>query len=262
MGKYQNEKANKRGALLAVIAVLLVVVLAGFGLFVMPRLSEGDNPQSNATEEVAPTDTEAATENQSPTEVSTTEPAPASILPVALEDGQLEIQSLFQFDGINPDCENQEGTGIAAMVLKNTSGIYLAEAAVTLTLADGTELNFEVTDLPADGSVMAFSVDNRTVPADAVCVDATCTAAFDEDAGMAADQVSVTTDGWMVTVNNISGADIPELVIYCRSPFGEEYFGGVTYKYTIYDLPAGGTATVEAWDCILGFVEVVRVEIL
>lgn len=262
MGKYQNSKRSGRGGLIAIVAVLLVAVLAGFVLFVLPALRADENPQPDATQATEPAITQAPSETQMPTETVPEDTAPPSILPVALEDGKIEIESLFQFDGINPDCENQEGTGIAALVLKNTSGTYLAEAAVTLTLADGAQLHFKVTDLPADQSVMAFSTENQTIADDAVCVDAVCAASFDETAGMADDRVSVSADGWVVTVTNVSDEDISELVIYCRSPFGDEYFGGVTYQYTINDLPAGETATVEAWDCILGFVEVVRVEIL
>ena len=60
---------------------------------------------------------------------------------------------------------------------------------------------------------------------------------------------------------NVSDRDLKNIVVYCRSLFGDEHVGGVTYAYTIDELPAGETAAVEAWDCILGTAEVVRIAI-
>ncbi|MGN0998724.1 MAG: hypothetical protein ACI4PO_04155 [Faecousia sp.] len=251
MSKYLRKK-KKKSVLWIPITIAVVLVLAVVAVFAMPQMlysmsdeayAEDPNPElSTAPEETAET-------------------VPTLSFPLLLEDGRLEVGSLFQFSGINPDCGNREGTDIAAMELKNTSGQYLAEAKITLTLPDGTQLNFTVTELPAGASVMAFSTENLSIPTDAACVSADCQASFDPAAVTASDQVTAAVDGIHVTLTNISGQDISQIVVYCRGILGEEYFGGVTYSYTVTNLPAGESITVDATDCILGMAEVVRLAI-
>lgn len=218
------------------------------------------------TEPVETTEPEETTQPEETTEVSEpvepTENLPASItFPKQVEGGKLEIESVFQFDGINPDCGYQEGENIASIVLKNTSGSYLTEANVTLTLTDGAKVHFYVSDLPADGRAMAFSTENTSIEADVGCAEVSCDAVFDVTAVSQSDKVAIVVDGMDITLTNQTGDSISEIVIYCRSPLGEEYFGGAAYQYTINDLPAFGTTTVTAVDCILGLAEVVRIVI-
>lgn len=256
MAKYLRKK-KKKPVVKILILVAVILVLAAAAVFVMPqvlyRLSGGEDAE--------PAQTEAQLSAQTTAPVETTETAPTIstvAFPLTVDDGRLEINSLFQFSGINPDCGDQEGEDIAAIVLKNVSSLYLAEAKVTLTLLDGTQLNFFVTELPAGASVMAFSTENLSIPAHAECISTACETSFDPTAVTVSDQVTAEADGVHITLTNISDQDISQIVVYCRSPLGEEYFGGTTYSYTVTDLPAGESTTVDAVDCILGMAEVVR----
>lgn len=252
MAKYLKKKKKKPVALILVLVLVLLILLAAFAILIMPQLlyrlsGEGEETLSTEAVEQVPESMEVI--------------GSAVDFPLLVDDGRLEINSLFPFSGINPDCNNQDGTDIASIVLKNTTDTYLTEAKLTLTLADGTQLNFTVTDLPAGTSVMAFSTENLSLSANAVCVSAVCEASFDETAVTESNQVSAYTSGTVVTVINNSGQDLSQIVVYCRSLLDEDYFGGVTYAYTINDLPAGESTTVEAKDCILGMAEVVRVAV-
>ena len=195
------------------------------------------------------------------TRATTTLPytGPRIEFPCPLADGQLEIGSLFSFSGINPDCGKQEGENIAAIRLRNVSDSFLARGELTLTLSEGTVLNFEVTDLPAGGSAMVISSRNQLLPDGAFCTDVYWEGAFEEPDSALLEMLAVSTQDVTVTVTNLWDRDLHNLVVYCRSRFGDDYFGGVTYMYTIEKLPAGGTANVEAWDCIPGTAEVVRI---
>lgn len=257
MAKYLRKKKKKPVALSLVLVLVLLILLAAFAILIMPQLLYR---LSGGGEETLSVQTEPqSVELEATAAVETTEPPiPTVQFPLLVDDGRLEINSLFQFTGINPDCENQEGTDIASIVLKNLSGVYLAEAKITLTLLDGMQLNFVVTELPAGESAMAFSTENLSIPADAVCVSAVCETAFDPTAVTVSDQVTAEADGTHITLTNITDQDISQIVVYCRSPLGEEYFGGTTYSYTVTDLPAGESAAVDATDCILGMAEVVR----
>lgn len=269
MGKYEKKgrtggsKQKKRGSILTPFLIALgIVLVAAFVMFVMPQLLYR---LSNPEDETQPQQTQPNQTVQTPQQ-TTAEPQPtvteltgeALSFPMALEGG-LEIESLFAFDGVNPDCGNKEGKDIASIVLNNSSGTYLAEADVTLILRNGTVLRFRVTDVPAGKSVMAFDLDNQTLESDAECVQLDCVPVFDPDAAAESKQVSVSVSGMTIEVVNNTGKTVPEVLIYCHSPLGEKYFGGITYVYQVSDLPAKGTATVEAVDCILGLAEVVRV---
>lgn len=258
MGKFEaKEEKNKKFPVGILIAAVLVIVLA-----LLPQLMNRAE-EAPETQPAGTTAAPAATE----TEVQTQAPSQETVsgnrvsFPVSLEDGKLELKMLFQYSGINPDSANQEGTNIASIQLTNVSGGYLAQAKLDLTLQDGTVLQFAVTDLPAGGSVMAFCVDNLSVDADAAVAEVACEAEFAEPDASANGKLVTSAEGVTVKVTNISGEDLSNIVVYCRSVFGEDYFGGVTYPYTIENLPAGESATVEAWDCILGMAEVVRVAI-
>lgn len=181
--------------------------------------------------------------------------------PVELEGGMLTVQSLFQFSGMNPDAENGEGENIAAVQLTNTSDTHMTQAQVTAVLADGTEMTFRAADVPAGRTVMAFSAENETVADVEACEDVYGYAEFESGDPLRTDLVSVSVSGMEVTVMNVSGTDLTDVDVYCHSVLDGSYFGGVTYSYRIESLPAGGSTTVYAWDCILGLAEVVRVDV-
>lgn len=181
--------------------------------------------------------------------------------PLTLEDGMLEIENAFQFVGFNPDCGNQEGDDIASITVKNTSDTFLERADITLTAENGQVLHFSVTCLPAGKTAMAFSQENASAETDAAYGNITCEAVFDTDASMNDDKISVSVDGSRITLRNKTGKEIKELVVYCRCTLGDQYFGGITYTYTVNNLSPYGIAEVDAVDCILGMAEVVRITV-
>ena len=276
--KNRYRKKKKSPAKIIAVVVVLAILIAGFVVFAMPQNLYRLNGDADAEQSTPETGTSSAlqsdavsepeenqvSENEAETEGSlafeSTNGEPVAF-PVPLEDGSLEIESLFQFSGINVDCENQEGDNIASVTISNTSSAYLKNAEIGMLLQDGTELYFTVTDLPAGKSAMAFSTENTAIEADAVCVDITCEAVFEEPDAAAAEKVSATVEGTQITLVNNTGEDLSEIVVYCRCLFDESYFGGVTYHYTINDLPAGGSTTVDAVDCLFGEAEVVSIAV-
>lgn len=262
-----KHKHNKKVCVSTVIIILLLILILALILFLLPQLLyyldggkigvETEVPQTVQEQEVETTVT--ATEATKSAESV----VPDSIMefPYVLENGALEIESTLTFDGINPDCNNQSGSSIASIIVKNTSGAYLAAANFALTASNGEVLRFSVTDLPADTSAILFSLDNASIDADIPYTQVSYDVQFDTDASMSEDQVSVSVEGTLVTLQNNTDAELKNIVVYCRSTLGDQYFGGVTYSYTVNNLAANGTAEVDAVDCILGLAEVVRITI-
>ena len=273
--KKRNEKRRLRTKLVLLVVLTLITVVA-FVALILPRLQQKqvENPELSVTEaaaaqpmeESAEQQTEAPAEQVQPEEeaeaAQATEVAlDARNFPVVCADGKLEIQSLFQFAGFNPDCGNAETADVAVITMKNTSEEFLQEADILVTTTNGASLSFRVTQLPAGEAAMAFSLENAPVAIGAGCAEVACQAEFAE-MSIWADLIALGVEGTTVTLTNLSSEDLTDLVIYCRCPVGEEYFGGLAYEYEIEKIPAGGSETVDAAEaCILGILEVVRITI-
>ena len=266
MGKYGKKQAKKsrKGLIVAIALIIAAILLA---LFVVPqilyRLNNGDDTtdffNTSATEPQNADTPEESTENKSGATDSKEPASDALEFPYLLEDGKLEVESIFQFDGINPDCDKQEGSCIAALNLKNLYGAHLRSADITVTLSDGTELNFAVYDLPAEKTAMAFSMNNQQLPDDAVCADIQINAIFAES--NKDDRLSATVDGISIVVKNTADTDMHNIVVYYRDVFNENYFGGVAYSFEIEKLSAGESTTIIAEESLLGVIEVVRIAV-
>lgn len=276
-GKYEKKNVKnakktqeaRKGAMIAFV-LLIVAVLAVLALLVVPqvlhRLGGNDAEMSNQVETEAATNPGASEEDPAvdpggDSNDETTESIDAVTFPLIIEEGKLEIESIIQYDGLNPDCGNQEGNDIAAITVRNVSDVYLKSAEISMTTNDGNILTFAITDLPAGKTVFAFSQENTSVIADAVYGDVICQASFDADANMSQDQVSVSVDGTVITLQNETNESLSNIVVYCHSTLGDQFFGGITYTYSIETLPANGSSEVDALDCILGLAEVVRITV-
>lgn len=282
MGKYDKKRTGKNRKGLIIVFLLLAALV--FAISMISKFQESErrvnqtNPPVTETKItlIAPSteiqdfidtipsvETVASEETQTPALVETVAPVVDSenmvIFPLLAVDGKLEIESLFQFEGINPDCDNLEGEKIAAIIVRNVSDVYMKEAKISMVLGDGTGIFFVISDLPAGKSTVAFSTDNTELSDDFCCVSVSTDAVFENVDSV--DGISVTVDGMMVTVTNNSANELYGIDVYCRGVFGEWYFGGVTYVYTIEKLAVGESTTITAVDCILGVVDVVRVAV-
>ena len=256
MGKYTRKKEKKSGIKIAALIVCGLVLTAVLILYVMPRVlyslsGEAETQVTEQNELLADT---------IPAE-TTGETIPGVEYPVELEDGRLILTSLFQFEGLNPDSNMESGNDIASVTLQNVSGDFLAEARLALELADGSTVEFHVTNLPAGREVMAFAVDNTQLDGDWRCVAVSCDAVWSTMAEAMPEAVTAVADGMTITVTNNTAQEILALTVYCRDPLDESYFGGKAQEYIVNNLPANGTVTAEALDSFLGLPEVVCVVI-
>lgn len=180
-------------------------------------------------------------------------------LPCELEDGALQVQSVFPSDVMNPDCGGEYAEGVATLEVRNCSEDYLSRAEISVELADGALLSFAVTDLPAGETIWAFSTDNSSVGLQPQLKDISCTAEFESETP-AAPEIDIAVDDTRITLTNRTGADIADAAVLCHCRMDEVLFGGVTYTYHA-SLAAGESAVIEAEDCVLGIPEIVRIRV-
>lgn len=263
MGKYEKKRKKSPLGAVALVAVILIVLIL-LAIFVMPGVLYGLRGEDTGDSQLS-TGENGATDDTTapPTEENTVDLAGQVTdwvtFPLELENGALVIDSLLQFDGINPDCGNENGSNIAAIVVTNQSDRHLSGADISMVTQEGKLLRFVITHLPAGKSVMAFATDNASIPKDIPCGNVTCEASFDDAASMLSDAVTATVAGTHITLENGTDSALNDLVVYCHCTLGDQYFGGITYTYTIEQLAAGQTAALDAVDCILGLAEIVQI---
>lgn len=260
MGKFETKKKKKKsGAKTAALILGILALAAVMVLFVMPRILYRLSGEAEELPEEQTVQTEISGENAAAESIAEMS-ASGVEYPVKLENGQLVLENLFQYEGINPDCGLESGRNTAAVTLRNVSDAYLSEAALTLELSDGRTAEFYVTDLPAGKAVNAFAADNAQLEGEVLCVDVRCEASWEPMEETIPEAVSYAVDGITIAITNNTAQEIPELRVYCRDLFGDAYFGGKTQEYTVNNVPANGTVTVEAQSSLMGLIEVVRVE--
>lgn len=176
--------------------------------------------------------------------------------PYELADGKLKVNSLFQYSGLNPDCNNEEGEDIAALEIENQSDEFCESAEIHVVMQDDTELSFKATNIPAGKKIWVFEKDNQSVEQDSKCKKMEDDSRFGKESLME-DQISVSVDDTEITVGNLTGEEITDVTVGCHCLFEDTYFGGVTYSYPAGAIPADSIITVDASDCYMGTAEVV-----
>lgn len=256
----KSEKKRKWPVILAAVGFTVV-----FGLLGWIILSDPENPQdtpatsdSYLQEQTGPIQTDG-------TQANGTEPDEeiysAVTLPYALADGKLMVDGILQFTGMNPDRQDEWAENVAAIQITNNSDEHMAFATVTVTTMDGIMASFTAYDIPAGRSAMVVCSDNIEIETNPKCAQITGDAVFLPQSPLESDKLRISVEGTDITLENISGEDLPRITVYCHSTLDDSCYGGMLYSYEIDSLPAGETADISAWECYMGLVEVVRVEI-
>lgn len=259
-GRHQkNNASNKLLLVLVILAAVVVLILAGMLLMRSSAAAQSPNTgeETVTTEAAQPAGNEGA---QGEAQPSATEPAAArSEVPCLLEDGKLELKSVFPFTGINVDCGWQEGTNIGTVELVNVSDQHLVQAEVQLEMSDGTVLSFVIRELPAGETLWAFDIANTSFDESAYCTSVSCTAEF-EDATQILDGIAeIAVNGMDISVTNRGSETLEDLQITCHSVLDGIYFGGTVFTYSATGIAPGGAANILATDCFLDTAAVVRI---
>ncbi|MCI7181911.1 MAG: hypothetical protein SOY12_00790 [Schaedlerella sp.] len=190
------KKVIKKKYFLLIIITITVLIVSGIVLFFRKSsVSEQQNGNaggfqtsdgSNVDEKTADKDSEDNTGSEDVSTGNAENTGNGDIsqqigFPYDLEDGKLQITTLFQSSVPNPDCDFKEGIDIASIELLNQSGQYLKSADITLTMEDGTELRFEVLDIPDGDKVWAFDINNTSIASDGRCINVQYKAVFEDD---------------------------------------------------------------------------------
>lgn len=253
----QSGHGRKKNRLWILLIVVIVVLLG-----IVIAINQGGHEQEPSTEQTDENETvddvQTAETNEAETEPSE-ETDTGLEFPYLLDDEKIQIDSLFQYSGINMDAQNEECEDVASLQLKNNSDQYLEKAEISVELTDGTAFSFEVEDVPASKSVMAFDTANTVYDGKTgvALIDAATT--YSSDAGLKETDVKIISDDNGVQMENISGNALANLKIKYHCVMDDMYFGGISSETEVAGLAAGETTTVDTSESILGDAEVVSI---
>lgn len=257
MSDRQSGHGRKKNRLWILLIVVIVVLLG-----IVIAINQGGHEQEPSTEQTDENETvddvQTAETNEEETEPSE-ETDTGLEFPYLLDDDKIQIDSLFQYSGINMDAQNEECEDVASLQLKNNSDQYLEKAEISVELTDGTAFFFEVEDVPASKSVMAFDTANTVYDGKTgvAVIDAATT--YSSDAGLKETDVKIISDDNGVQLENISGNALANLKIKYHCVMDDMYFGGISSETEVAGLAAGETTTVDTSESILGDAEVVSI---
>ena len=242
-----------------ILWILVIVVLLGIVIAVNQSGHKQEPSTEQAEETEAVDDTRTADTNEEEQTESSEETDAGLEFPYLLDDDKIQVDSLFQYSGVNPDAQNEECEDVASLQLKNNSDQYLESAEISVELTDVTAFSFEAEDVPAGKSVMAFDTANAAYDGKTgvAFIDAATT--YSSDAGLKETEVKITSDDNGIQLENISGEALENLKVKYHCILDDMYFGGISGEAEIAGLAAGETTTVDTSESILGDAEVVSV---
>lgn len=251
-------KTHNKSKNVKILIVILCVALVAMATVVWVQHAHIDRLKEDGTQ---PEQTLSSEDGKPDDGSELTLPENMVEFPFSAEDGKIEITSLFQFTGFNPDCAGEEGSNIAAVQIRNVSAEHLTHAEITMEMNSGKQLRFVLEDLAPGISAMVFDAENTEIDSADVCVEVTCESSYEAQSPTMAEQIGVEVQDYVITLTNLTGEDLENLMVHCHCMMEDESFGGLTYQYPVECIRAGESVTVEAVDCFLGPATVARIEI-
>lgn len=129
--------------------------------------------------------------------------------------------------------------GVAAILVKNKSGKFLDLAILVYEIGDETG-TFVVSSLPAGKSAWVMEKSKLVINGDETFEHKGSTITYKEDVITATEKLKLSTEGNMMTVENVSGETMKNVVVYYKVKHSDgNYFGGITYVVDFGELDAG-----------------------
>ena len=241
--KNRNKKNFKR--LMIILGILLFALLVVLAIIIFRDKDSNDVSDKSNYEVISEQDVEVEIIAENPE--------------IVYQTDEIEVYTIFPSDVINIDADSEFVKNLASVEFKNISGTYLKKCEIQVETADGETYSFLAEDIPAEMEVMAFETSNKTVEEEMEVANFTCSTEVDTSDVLMSDQIEVSEEGIVVTVKNISGKDLSDLVVTCHCMMDETSYGGSKYEYSIEMLNAGETAEIDAVDCCFGQAKVVRI---
>ena len=193
--------------------------------------------------------TDSTDENDGAGTTDEEEKAPEKEKPVAIDLGRgLKITSVASYAGMFvEDGSDEIVSGLYLVTVENTGSDYIQYASFDVALNDGTQLEFELTTLPAGQKAVVLEK-NRMEVSDASVVSAELTgySKFDAAPSLCSDTVQLLFENGRLTVRNISEKTITGGRVFYKNVMGDLLVGGITYMVSFEELEPNSSVTLNA----------------
>lgn len=253
----RQEKNSKKCSWLWAICVLAVLVLVCIIYTVNNREDAGYEQTAEGDSE----GTESGKEQEYGSGDTSKEENAGLEFPYELEENKLQVDSFFQYTGINPDCNNENCEEVASVQITNNSEEYLESAEISLELTDGSRYSFQVEDVPAGKKILAFDISNESYDGKTPVAIIESKSSYQADASLEEEGVSVTSNEEGVYLQNVSGENLSSIHVKFHTVLDEMYFGGKSSETSIDNLPSGESTLLDLTGTMLNEAEVVNISL-
>lgn len=173
--------------------------------------------------------------------------APASFDTMALGNG-INIISLSNYAGYYvEDGSDEIVSDIPVVTVENTGSDAVQYMNFSLSAADGTTYEFELTTLLPGQTMTVLEKNRAALKADAQMISAAVNnyAVFSEEPSMHTDIFQLSCIGNTLTVKNISNQTISSAKVFYKNMSGDLLIGGITYMVSGPELAPGAEVTIK-----------------
>lgn len=244
----KNERPQKQGGLLILLAVLASVIAAMI-------IFRSDDPGRTGPVATDPTKTEPVTQ-AAQTEPMQTEPVtqpmetepvtqPMETEPVQTETQAaldtrdfnlgygLEITDSGKYTGIYMEDGSDEVLADVMMIIVKNNGQQDVQLARITAICGGEEYHFTLTDLPVGTQVVVLEQERRSSAQLTSAVMDTC-ALFPEPVTRYEDLIRISGSAGVLNVQNISDSDLEgDVYVYYKYAGQDLYYGGITFRIRV-----------------------------
>lgn len=179
-----------------------------------------------------------------------------------IDSGEIKINEFGSYSGeYVEDGSNRPVENVAAIRVTNKSNRFLDFATVTVNI-DNKTATFIISGLPAGKCTWVLEQSCMAISDKAAFEFVDCTASFsDKEIISSTDKLSVQSDGDYMTVSNLTGEKLHNVVIYYRNLHDDgNYLGGITYRVTVGSINANDSSTVIAGHYSEEKSEIIRID--
>jgi len=167
---------------------------------------------------------------------------------LAVQGADITVQKVSAYSGAYfEDGSDEQVENIMCITVKNNGTEDYQLVDLTVTDKAGNAYTFRITTL-LKGETMTVLESGRAAYVKGLKAESITTenvAVFEAAPTICDDVLTMMASGNSVTVCNDSDKDLNNIYVYYKSFDGDVAVGGITYRFSVSELPAGESATVE-----------------
>lgn len=179
----------------------------------------------------------------------------------SLDDGNLQVESLFGSAISNPDCNMEDGENTASLQIRNVSGKYLAHGRIEVSDDKGTTYTFVVDDVPDQSEIVLFDTGNQQLPSGNVtAVRGTADTSYTDETSLLNNGINAADTDGVISLQNQITESYDNLQVTYHTVMDDLLYGGTSYTTDSGQLAAGESVMLDTSEAWTGEAQIVRIE--